>query len=241
MNAFSLFRSYLPFENGGAPHLNKFESPLPKDALCQTLLKLTQWFCRERFLIFVNVLLLFGNYLSLENGGTLHLNNLESSSPKDALCQWFLRRFFIFVNVFSLLRNYLLLEKSVNVHLIKLKPPSPRMLCAKFKLAKLFWRGRKCEKFTTTTTMTSNGQFFFSEKLTWAEGRNIFFVFFLITSRPSIGQTRIDGVILVAAISSAVPLWRSITVELTLFMKNRWSWGDLVCYPNPQIYITTNY
>ena len=185
VNAFSLFRSYLPFEKGGAPHLNKFESPLPNDALCQTLLKLTQWFWRERFLIFVNVLLLLGNYLPLENGGALHLNNLESSSPKDALCQvwlklaqWFLRRwFFIFVNVFSLFRNYLPLEKSVNLHLIKLKPPSPRMLCAKLKLAQWFWRGRKCEKFTTTTTMTSNGQFF-SEKLTWAERRNIFFVFF---------------------------------------------------------------
>ena len=30
-----LFRNYLPLEKGGALHLNKFDSPLPKDALCQ--------------------------------------------------------------------------------------------------------------------------------------------------------------------------------------------------------------
>ena len=49
----------------------------------------------------------------------LHLNKLESLSPKDALCQLWLklaewiwkRRFLNFVNVFSLFRNYLPLEK----------------------------------------------------------------------------------------------------------------------------------
>ena len=129
--------------------------------------------------------------------------------------------FLIFVNVFSLFRNYLPLEKSVNLHLIKLKPPSPRMLCAKLKLAQWFWRGRKCEKFTTTTTTTttSNGQIFFRKAHLSRRSKHLF-VIFLITSRPSIGQTRIDGVILVAAIGSTVPLWRSITVETTLFMKN---------------------
>ena len=35
VNVFLLFRNYLPFEKGGALHLNKFESPSPKDALCQ--------------------------------------------------------------------------------------------------------------------------------------------------------------------------------------------------------------
>ena len=39
-NVFSLFRNYLPLEKGGALHLNKFESPSPKDALCQVWLKL---------------------------------------------------------------------------------------------------------------------------------------------------------------------------------------------------------
>ena len=99
VNVFSLFRNYLPLEKGGALHLKKLESPSPKDALCQVWLKLAQWFCRRRFFNFVNVFSLFRNYLPLEKGGALHLNKLESPSPKDALCQvglklaqWFWRR-----------------------------------------------------------------------------------------------------------------------------------------------------
>ena len=45
---FSLFPNYLPLEKGGALHLNKLESPSPKDALCQVWLKLAQWFWRRR-------------------------------------------------------------------------------------------------------------------------------------------------------------------------------------------------
>ena len=60
--------------------------------------------------------------------------NLESTSPKDALCQdwlklaqWFWRRrLFNFVNVFSLFRNYVPLEKDGALHLYKLESPSPR-------------------------------------------------------------------------------------------------------------------
>ena len=45
---------------------------------------------KEDLFNFVSVFLLFRNYLPLEKGGALHLNKLESSSPKDALCQvWF--------------------------------------------------------------------------------------------------------------------------------------------------------
>ena len=36
-----------PLEKGGALHLNKLESPSPKDALCQVWLKLAQWFWRR--------------------------------------------------------------------------------------------------------------------------------------------------------------------------------------------------
>ena len=39
VNIFSLFCNYLPLEKGGALHLNKFESPSSKDALCQVWLK----------------------------------------------------------------------------------------------------------------------------------------------------------------------------------------------------------
>ena len=35
VNVFSLFRHYLPLKKDRALHLNKLESPSPKDALCQ--------------------------------------------------------------------------------------------------------------------------------------------------------------------------------------------------------------
>ena len=99
VNVFSLFHNYLTLEKGGALHFNKFESPSSKYALCQVWLKLAQCFWRRRFLNFVNIFSLFIDYLPLEKDGTLHLNKLESPSPKDALCQdllklvmWFWRR-----------------------------------------------------------------------------------------------------------------------------------------------------
>ena len=89
---------YLLYENWMVLHLNKLESPSPKDALWHVWLKLVQWFL-GRFLNFKNVFLLFRYYLPLEKGGALHLNKLEPPSAKDALCQvrlklvqWFLRR-----------------------------------------------------------------------------------------------------------------------------------------------------
>ena len=44
-------KNYLPLEKGGALHLDKLESPSPKDALCQVLLKLAQWFWGRRFFL----------------------------------------------------------------------------------------------------------------------------------------------------------------------------------------------
>ena len=138
----SLFRNYLPLEKGWALHLNKLESPSPKDALCQVWLKLAQWFWRRNFFNFLNVFSLFRNYLPLVNGGALHLNKLAFPSPKDGLCQvwlklaqWFWRRRFLnFVNVFSLFRNYLPLEKLGPFFWTNLNYLHQRMLCAKFGL-----------------------------------------------------------------------------------------------------------
>ena len=119
-------------EKDRALHLNKLKSPSPKDALCQIWLKLAQWFWRRRFFNFVNVFSLILNYLPLEKSGPLNLNKLESPSPRDTLCQVWLklaqsfwrRRFFNFLNVFSLFHNYLPLEKSGVLHLNKLESPS---------------------------------------------------------------------------------------------------------------------
>ena len=75
-----------PLKKGVALHLNKLESTLPKDTLCQVWLKLAQWFWRRRFKNFVNIFSLFCYYIPLKKGVDLHLNKLESLSPKAALC-----------------------------------------------------------------------------------------------------------------------------------------------------------
>ena len=118
---------------------------------------------KKIFLNFFNVFSLFCNYLPLEKSRALNLNNLESPSPKDALCQvwlklaqWFWRiRFLNVVNVFSLFHNYLPLEKGWAFHLNKLESPSHKdALCQIWlKLAQWFWRRWKCEKFTDRQTV----------------------------------------------------------------------------------------
>ena len=151
----------------------------------QVWLKLAQWFYRRRYIFFnfVNGFSLIRNYLPWEKGGALYLNKLDSLSPKDALCQvwlklgqWFWRRRFLnFVNVFSLIRNYLPLEKGGALHLNKLESPLPKdALCQVWlKLAQWFWRRRwKYEKFTDgrtdrrTDRQTTDDRWW--EKLTWA-------------------------------------------------------------------------
>ena len=103
VNVFWLFHNYLPLKKGWALHLKKLESSSPRDTLCQVWLKLdhSSRFWRRRFLNFINVFPIFCNYLSWEKGGALYLNKLESPSPKNALCQvwlklaqWFWRRRF---------------------------------------------------------------------------------------------------------------------------------------------------
>ena len=73
----------------------------------------------EDFKHFVNVFSLFCNYLPLEKSWALQLNKRESSSPKEALCQvwlkldrwiWRRRRFSNFVNVLPQFLNYLPLD-----------------------------------------------------------------------------------------------------------------------------------
>ena len=115
-------------------HLNTLEFSSPKHDLCQVWLKLVQWFLKRRFLNFVKVFLLFRNYFHLERGTALHLYKFEPPSPKNALCQvwlkfiqWFMRRrFLFFVNVLSLFRDNLHLGKGGTLHLNKLESPKAK-------------------------------------------------------------------------------------------------------------------
>ena len=43
INVLKIVRYYLPLGKGRVFHLNKRESPSPKDAFCEALLKLAQW------------------------------------------------------------------------------------------------------------------------------------------------------------------------------------------------------
>ena len=65
--------------------------PLHPRKNCQVWLKLAQWFWRRSIFNFVNALSQFRNYLPLEKGVALHLNKLEFLSPKDVLCQVWLK------------------------------------------------------------------------------------------------------------------------------------------------------
>jgi hypothetical protein len=91
--------NFLFFEEDLALYLKNLKFPLPKDDVYQVWLKLACWFWSRRFFKIFSVFLLFCYYLPLGEGFPLHLNNLESSPPKDDLChvwsklaQWFWRR-----------------------------------------------------------------------------------------------------------------------------------------------------
>ena len=132
-SVFCLFCNYLPLDKGTALHLNKLESPLPKDALCQVSLKLALWIWRWIFLNFINVY--FCNFVII--------------SP------WIRTRPFIWTNLnplyprmpwakFGWNWHFVYLDESVALHLTKLNFPSPKdAFCQVWlKLAQWFWRRR---------------------------------------------------------------------------------------------------
>ena len=131
---------------------------------------------------FHQCIFLFHNYLPLEKGVTLHFNRLEPPSPKEALCQgwlklaqWFWRNIFLnFVNVFSRFHNYLPLKKGVAVYFNNSEPPSSKAtLCQVWlKLAHWFLRRWKCEKFADRRADDGQQTFrkaHFSFQLRWAK------------------------------------------------------------------------
>ena len=58
-----------------ALHLNKLESALSKDALCQVWLKLACAYGEEGFVNFDQLFSLFHNYIHLEKGGALQFEH----------------------------------------------------------------------------------------------------------------------------------------------------------------------
>ena len=129
------------YENLLVLHLNK--------TMIIYIMRMAKQF-RRRFLNFMNIILIFCNYFPLERDVALHLYKRKFPSPKDALCQIWLklgqqfwrRRFLNFVNVISQFHNYLPLEKGVALHLNKCKFPLPSVALYNdcLKLANWFWR-----------------------------------------------------------------------------------------------------
>jgi hypothetical protein len=92
------------------------------------------WFWRRGFLKFFSAFLLFCYYLPLEKSYPLDLNKLESPSPKDDLCQvwlklakWFWRRRFLNdPTPFLHFCDYLPFEEDLALYLNKLEFPLPK-------------------------------------------------------------------------------------------------------------------
>jgi hypothetical protein len=112
-------------------------------------LNYAQWFWRRRFLNIFSVFFLFRYHFPLEKGYPLSLNKLESSSPKDDLCQvwlklaqWFWRRFLNDPTPFLHFCDYLPFEEYLVIYLNTLEFPLPKdtLYQVSLNLASSFWR-----------------------------------------------------------------------------------------------------
>ena len=79
---FCFFCNYLPWEKGGALHLNKLESLHPRILCAKFGWNWLSGSGEEDFLILSLFFPYFCNYLPWEKGGALHLNKLESLHPR---------------------------------------------------------------------------------------------------------------------------------------------------------------
>ena len=93
------------------------------------------------FFNFINVFLLCRYYFPLEKAGAVYLNKLTPLSPKDALCQvwlklshWFCWRRFFFISLMRFCYIVIIFPWKTAGSFIwtNLNPLHPRMLCAKF-------------------------------------------------------------------------------------------------------------
>ena len=158
VNAFLLFCNYLPFVKGLDLHIIKNWVQYFVPSLVENVPVVLEKFAKVSIMYFYY----FAIISTLRRAGPSFEKKNESSSPKDALyqvwlkmAQWFWSgRFLKVLNVFLLFPNYLPFEKDVALHLNKLKSSSPSdTLCQVWlKLAQWFWRRWKCEKFTDRWT-----------------------------------------------------------------------------------------
>ena len=86
---------------------------------------------------FVNVFLLFSNYMPLEKGKALHMNKNESPLPKYALCQvWLALEKKFFFKISSMYFRYFVIispwKRTGYFILTNMTLIYPRMICTKF-------------------------------------------------------------------------------------------------------------
>jgi hypothetical protein len=138
-SVFSLFRYYLSLEKGYSLHLNKLESPLPMNDLCQVWLKLALWFWRRRFLNDPTPFLHFCNYLPFEDDLALYLSNLNLLHPR-IICTNFdwiwpadsgekdFKKFLVYFYSFAIISPW---RRTFRFIWTNLNPLHLRMICAK--------------------------------------------------------------------------------------------------------------
>ena len=156
LNIFNIilqFRFYLPFERGLALHLNKFESPLPKNDLCQNLVEICPVVLKKK--IFNNFQYNFtfsllsplgkGRGPSFEQIWIPFIQGCFVPSLVEIGPVVLEKRIFLFWLMYF--RYFVIIcpwKRAGPFIWINLNPLYPRMLFAKFwlKLAQWFWRRR---------------------------------------------------------------------------------------------------
>jgi hypothetical protein len=86
-SVFLLFRYYIPLEKGYPLHLNKLESPPPKDDLCQVWLKISPVVLERKIFKCPTPFLHFCDFFPFEEDLALYLNKLEFPLSKNNLYQ----------------------------------------------------------------------------------------------------------------------------------------------------------
>ena len=120
--------------NGWSPSLKQTRIPFSQGCFVPSLIEIGPVVLEKKIFKFRQCIFAISWLSPLEKGMALYLNQLEFPSPKDALCQvwlklaqWFWKgRFLNFINVFSPFRYYFPSEKGMALHLYKLESPSPK-------------------------------------------------------------------------------------------------------------------